>query len=153
MIMPLAGAVTGGLDFLKLRAALRCGYGDDARCGARARRCVRLREISDGGAEVWLIVAWVMFLIIRAMNAMKRKGSRASASRRDAGRHQAAHGNSRLAEKIRQWALAVGSRKLLAHRPRPLPIAATMPDAKICGITTPEALDAAIEGGARFVGL
>jgi phosphoribosylanthranilate isomerase len=27
-----------------------------------------------------------------------------------------------------------------------------MPDAKICGITTPEALDAAIEGGARFVG-
>jgi phosphoribosylanthranilate isomerase len=27
-----------------------------------------------------------------------------------------------------------------------------MTDAKICGITTPEALDAAIEGGARFVG-
>ncbi len=27
-----------------------------------------------------------------------------------------------------------------------------MPDAKICGITTVEALDAAIEGGARFVG-
>jgi phosphoribosylanthranilate isomerase len=27
-----------------------------------------------------------------------------------------------------------------------------MPDAKICGITTAEALDAAIEGGARFVG-
>jgi phosphoribosylanthranilate isomerase len=27
-----------------------------------------------------------------------------------------------------------------------------MPDAKICGVTTPEALDAAIEGGARFVG-
>lgn len=27
-----------------------------------------------------------------------------------------------------------------------------MSDAKICGITTPEALDAAIEGGARFVG-
>lgn len=27
-----------------------------------------------------------------------------------------------------------------------------MVDAKICGITTPEALDAAIEGGARFVG-
>jgi phosphoribosylanthranilate isomerase len=27
-----------------------------------------------------------------------------------------------------------------------------MPDAKICGITTPDALDAAIEGGARFVG-
>jgi len=27
-----------------------------------------------------------------------------------------------------------------------------MADAKICGITTPEALDAAIEGGARFVG-
>ena len=28
-----------------------------------------------------------------------------------------------------------------------------MPDAKICGITTTEALDAAIDGGARFVGL
>lgn len=27
-----------------------------------------------------------------------------------------------------------------------------MPDAKICGVTTPEALDAAIDGGARFVG-
>lgn len=27
-----------------------------------------------------------------------------------------------------------------------------MPDAKICGITTPDALDAAIDGGARFVG-
>ncbi len=27
-----------------------------------------------------------------------------------------------------------------------------MPDAKICGITSIEALDAAIEGGARFVG-
>lgn len=27
-----------------------------------------------------------------------------------------------------------------------------MPDAKICGITTKEALDAAIDGGARFVG-
>jgi phosphoribosylanthranilate isomerase len=27
-----------------------------------------------------------------------------------------------------------------------------MADAKICGITTPEALDAAIDGGARFVG-
>jgi phosphoribosylanthranilate isomerase len=31
-------------------------------------------------------------------------------------------------------------------------LGANMPDAKICGITSIEALDAAIEGGARFVG-
>lgn len=51
----------------------------------------------------------------------------------------------------------MGNRGDAPYAQNPLPIAycllpAPMAQSKICGITTPEALDAAIEGGARFVG-
>jgi large conductance mechanosensitive channel len=74
MIMPVIGAVTGGLDFSNYYVALSssvqegAAYADAKKQGA---------VIGYGHfltvAINFLIVAWVLFLVIRAMNRLKRQ--------------------------------------------------------------------------------
>jgi large conductance mechanosensitive channel len=73
MIMPLVGAATGGLDFsnyfLPLSDAVTAATLDEARKeGAVFAYGKFLTAVLK-----FIIVAWVLFLIIKAMNAMKKK--------------------------------------------------------------------------------
>lgn len=73
MIMPLVGAATGGLDFsnyfLPLSDAVTAATLDEARKeGAVFAYGKFLTAVLK-----FIIVAWVLFLIIKAMNSMKKK--------------------------------------------------------------------------------
>jgi large conductance mechanosensitive channel len=72
--MPVIGAVTGGLDFSNYYLALSdkvqpgLAYGDAKKAGAVVGYG-RFLTIAIN----FLIVAWVLFMVIRAMNRMKRQ--------------------------------------------------------------------------------
>jgi large conductance mechanosensitive channel len=74
IIMPVIGAVTGGLDFsnyyLPLSSAVQEGasYADAKKQGAVLGYGQFITVALN-----FLIVAWVLFLVIRAMNKMKRR--------------------------------------------------------------------------------
>jgi large conductance mechanosensitive channel len=74
IIMPVIGAVTGGLDFsnyyLPLSAAVQDGaaYADAKKQGAVIGYGQFLTVAIN-----FIIVAWVLFLVIRAMNKLKRQ--------------------------------------------------------------------------------
>lgn len=74
IVMPVIGAVTGGLDFSNYYLAL----------SDRVRPGLAYEDAKKAGAVVgygqfftvalnFLIVAWVLFLVIRAINRMKRQ--------------------------------------------------------------------------------
>jgi large conductance mechanosensitive channel len=73
IIMPIIGAVTGGLDFsnyyLRLSSSVQEGaaYADAKKQGAVVGYGQFLTVALN-----FLIVAWVLFLVIRAMNRMRR---------------------------------------------------------------------------------
>jgi large conductance mechanosensitive channel len=80
IIMPLIGSVTGGLDFSNYFVGL-----------SKTVTATNLADAKKQGAVLawgnfltlvinFLIVAFVLFLIIRAMNAMKRKDAAAPAA-------------------------------------------------------------------------
>lgn len=74
IIMPIIGAVTGGLDFsnyyLRLTSAVQDGasYADAKKQGA----VIGYGQFLTVSVN-FLIVAWVLFLVIRAMNRLKRQ--------------------------------------------------------------------------------
>ena len=79
IVMPLIGAVTGGIDFSQLYWQLR---------GAPATTLAAARE---NGATLaygnfitlvinFVIIAWVLFLVVKAMNRMKRQTPPAAAT-------------------------------------------------------------------------
>jgi large conductance mechanosensitive channel len=74
IIMPIVGAVTGGLDFsnyyLRLSSTVQQGaaYADAKKQGAVIGYGQFLTVALN-----FLIVAWVLFLVIRAMNRLKRQ--------------------------------------------------------------------------------
>jgi large conductance mechanosensitive channel len=78
IIMPLIGAITGGLDFSNYFTAL-----------SKSVTASNLADAKKQGAVLawgnfltltlnFLIIAFVLFLVIRAMNQFKRKGEAAS---------------------------------------------------------------------------
>jgi len=73
MIMPLVGAVTGGLDFSNYFIPLSSAVTATTLDAAREQGAVFAYGKFLTAVLKFAIVAWVMFLIIRAMNAMKRK--------------------------------------------------------------------------------
>lgn len=73
MIMPLVGAVTGGLDFSNYFVPLSSAVTATTLDAAREQGAVFAYGKFLTAVLKFAIVAWVMFLIIRAMNAMKRK--------------------------------------------------------------------------------
>ena len=80
VIMPIIGAITGGLDFsnyfLKLSSAVTAtNYADAAKQGAVLGYGAFLTAVVN-----FAIVAFVLFLVIQAMNKMKRKEAAAPAA-------------------------------------------------------------------------
>lgn len=80
VIMPIIGAITGGLDFsnyfVKLSSAVKAtNYADAAKEGAVLGYGAFVTAIVN-----FAIVAFVLFLVIQAMNKMKRKEAAAPAA-------------------------------------------------------------------------
>ena len=81
IIMPVVGAVTGGLDFsnyyLPLSAKVQAGlsYGEAKKQGAVLGWGQFLTVALN-----FLIVAWVLFMAIKAINKLKKEAPPASAS-------------------------------------------------------------------------
>jgi large conductance mechanosensitive channel len=79
IIMPIIGAITGGLDFsnyfIKLSSAVKASnYADAAKEGAVLGYGAFLTA-----AVNFVIIAFVLFLVVKAMNRMKRQEAPAPA--------------------------------------------------------------------------
>jgi large conductance mechanosensitive channel len=81
IIMPIIGAITGGVDFSNLYASLGpkvpagTGYADAKKLGAMFGYGQFLTFVVN-----FLIIAWVLFLIIKAMNSVKKAEAAAPAA-------------------------------------------------------------------------
>jgi large conductance mechanosensitive channel len=73
LIMPLIGAVTGGLDFSNYFIALSSTVTATTLDAAREQGAVFAYGKFITAVLKFVIVAWVLFLVIKAMNTMKRK--------------------------------------------------------------------------------
>jgi large conductance mechanosensitive channel len=71
LVMPPIGYVTGGMDFADLEWVLRSAYTNDSGEAVAATTIGYGRFIN--AVISFLIVAWVLFLVIKGMNRMKRK--------------------------------------------------------------------------------
>ncbi|MBK9081043.1 MAG: large conductance mechanosensitive channel protein MscL [Rhizobiales bacterium] len=79
IIMPIIGAITGGLDFsnyfIKLSSAVKASnYADAAKEGAVLGYGAFLTAAMN-----FIIIAFVLFLVVKAMNRMKRQEAAAPA--------------------------------------------------------------------------
>ena len=76
IIMPLVGMVTGGIDFVN-RYWVAKGFVPDGTALADARKVPGAVIVAYGqflnNVLTFIIVAWVIFLMIKAINRMKRK--------------------------------------------------------------------------------
>lgn len=81
IIMPIIGAVTGGIDFSNLylslgaKVAAGVGYADAKKLGAMLGFGQFLTFVVN-----FLIIAWVLFMVVKAMNKMKKTEATAPAS-------------------------------------------------------------------------
>lgn len=73
MIMPIIGAVTGGLDFSNYFLPLSDTVTATTLDAAREQGAVFAYGKFLTAVLKFVIVAWVMFMIIKGMNSMKRK--------------------------------------------------------------------------------
>lgn len=67
VIMPVVGLLTGGIDFSKLKWVL-VAAGPDGKGGTSINYGLFINSIIT-----FLIVAWAIFLVIKAVNRLKRK--------------------------------------------------------------------------------
>jgi large conductance mechanosensitive channel len=73
IIMPIIGAITGGVDFSNLYASLGpkvaagTGYADAKKLGAMFGYGQFLTFVVN-----FVIIAWVLFMVVKAMNKMKK---------------------------------------------------------------------------------
>lgn len=79
MIMPLVGAITGGLDFSNYFLPLSKNVTAATLEAAREQGAVFAYGKFLTAVLKFVIVAWVLFMIIKAMNAMKRAEAAAPA--------------------------------------------------------------------------
>jgi large conductance mechanosensitive channel len=79
IFMPIVGAVTGGIDFSDIFIQLT---GDQTYHTLSAAKAAGVATVNIGvfinACISFLIVAWIMFMVVKAMNRLKRK-SEASA--------------------------------------------------------------------------
>lgn len=73
MIMPLVGAATGGLDFSNYFLPLSDAVTASALDEARKQGAVFAYGKFITAVLKFIIVAWVLFLVIKAMNTLKKK--------------------------------------------------------------------------------
>jgi large conductance mechanosensitive channel len=77
LIMPLIGAVTGGLDFSNYFLPLSAAVTATTLDAAREQGAVFAYGKFITAVLKFIIVAWVLFLIIKAMNNLKKKEAEA----------------------------------------------------------------------------
>jgi len=80
LIMPVVGAITGGLDFSNYFFALSANVTATTLDAAREQGAVFAYGKFLTAVLKFAIVAWVLFMIIKAMNAMKKKEAEAPAA-------------------------------------------------------------------------
>lgn len=73
MIMPLIGAIAGGLDFSNYFLPLSSAVTATTLDAAREQGAVFAYGKFITAVLKFVIVAWVLFMVIKAMNTMKRK--------------------------------------------------------------------------------
>ncbi len=73
LIMPLVGAATGGLDFSNYFLPLSSAVTATALDAAREQGAVFAYGNFITAVIKFAIVAWVLFMVIKGMNTMKRK--------------------------------------------------------------------------------
>ncbi len=73
MIMPLIGAITGGLDFSNYFVPLSDAVTATSLEAARAQGAVFAYGKFITAVLKFLIIAWVLFLVIKGVNQLKRK--------------------------------------------------------------------------------
>jgi large conductance mechanosensitive channel len=73
IIMPIIGAISGGLDFSNYFVALSSKVTADSLVEAKKQGAVLAWGSFITLAINFLIIAWVMFLVVKAMNRMRKK--------------------------------------------------------------------------------
>ena len=73
VIMPPIGLLTGGVDFSDLKIVLKAGEGDVAPVAMNIGLFIN-------ATIAFLIVAWVLFLLIKGMNSLKKKAEEEAAA-------------------------------------------------------------------------
>jgi large conductance mechanosensitive channel len=73
VLMPPLGLIVGGMDFSKLAITLKQAAGDAA--AVQLKYGMFVQQIVD-----FLIVAFAIFMVVKAMNALKRKQKEAPAA-------------------------------------------------------------------------
>ena len=73
MVMPAVGMLTGGVDFNDMKYILKAAEGDKAEVAIKYGAFITV-------AIEFLVVAFVMFMVIKAMNNMKKKEAAAPAA-------------------------------------------------------------------------
>ena len=73
MVMPAIGMLTGGVDFNDMKYVLKVAEGDNAEVAIKYGAFITV-------AIEFLVVAFVMFMVIKAMNNMKKKEAEAPAA-------------------------------------------------------------------------
>src|SRR5436853_589872 len=68
VIMPPIGMLMSGIDFIKLEWVLKA---DDPLTKANEQVAIQYGALINAGIK-FLIVAWVVFLIVKAVNALRR---------------------------------------------------------------------------------
>lgn len=76
VVMPPIGMLTSGVDFSKLAIVLKP---DDPATAASELVAIQYGALINAGIK-FLIVAWVVFLIVKAVNALRRKEADAPAA-------------------------------------------------------------------------
>jgi large conductance mechanosensitive channel len=80
MVMPAVGLLTGGVDFSKMSITLKDAIVEDKAAGIKAAEAVLFKY----GAFItqvieFLIVAFVVFMVLKAVNKLKKKQAEAPA--------------------------------------------------------------------------
>lgn len=78
VIMPIVGAITGGVDFSNLFAPLADGVTASSLEAAREQGAVLAYGSFITAIVNFLIVAFILFLVVRAANSMKKKEEEAA---------------------------------------------------------------------------
>jgi large conductance mechanosensitive channel len=74
ILMPIVGAVTGGLDFSNYFIGLSSKVTADSLVEAKKQGAVLAWGNFLTLVINFLIVAWVMFMVVKAMNRLRKKG-------------------------------------------------------------------------------
>lgn len=76
VVMPPIGMLTSGVDFSKLAIVLKP---DDPATAASELVAIQYGALINAGIK-FVIVAWVVFLLVKAVNALRRKEAEAPAA-------------------------------------------------------------------------